>query len=114
MPPTPPTKRVLFDVWQWDESGTCQLTLLGELDIRTAPLLNQRLEQLKRARTRVSVDLSRLEFMDGAGVRAVLDALVAAREDGWELTVREEVSLAIGELIRESQLEQLIWPDRAL
>jgi anti-sigma B factor antagonist len=57
----------------------------GELDIATAPQLEQR---LRESRGRVAVlDLSALAFMDSSGVHAIVDAGIRARQAGGRLVV---------------------------
>jgi anti-anti-sigma factor len=59
----------------------------GELDIATAPQLEQRLRE-SRSQGRVAVlDLSALAFMDSSGVHAIVDACIRARQAGGRLVV---------------------------
>jgi anti-anti-sigma factor len=63
------------------ERGVVQLTVAGELDLATAPQLENRLGELKTSRTRVELDLSQLAFIDVAGARSMARALAADRPD---------------------------------
>lgn len=72
--------------------GSVWLTLLGELDLAAAPTLEQRLDQLRTARTPVRVDLSRLEFIDSAGLTVLIAAWKAAQDDGWRLEIDPHLS----------------------
>jgi anti-anti-sigma factor len=49
-----------------------RLTPTGELDMLTAPLLQQRIDDFLAEGTSLVVDLSRVEFLDSAGLRALL------------------------------------------
>lgn len=61
----------------------------GEVDLATAPQLRSALEGLEGApSTRVVVDLSGVDFMDGSGVAALLAAAMSLRSQGKDLVVR--------------------------
>ena len=49
-----------------------RLTPTGELDMLTAPLLQQRVDDFLAEGTSLVIDLSRVEFLDSAGLRALL------------------------------------------
>ena len=66
--------------------GVHTLTLTGELDIASFPLLESATRQLTAAGARsITLDLSDLQFMDLAGLRAILAVHERAEEDGYEL-----------------------------
>jgi anti-anti-sigma factor len=60
----------------------------GELDLDSAPLLD---EELSAARTagngRLVLDLRALTFMDSTGLRLIIRWDTAAREDGFEFAI---------------------------
>ena len=65
------------------EADAVVLALGGELDVASAPRLEQELATAAGGDARLIVlDLRELEFMDSTGLRAVLTAYDAAREDG--------------------------------
>lgn len=51
---------------------TATVALTGELDIATAPTLEEKLAQLSEGITRVVLDLRELAFIDSTGLRVVL------------------------------------------
>jgi anti-sigma B factor antagonist len=59
----------------------------GELDIATADNLSDRISQAtaRWTRWRIVVDLAELSFMDSCGLRVLLSAARAARNDGGRL-----------------------------
>jgi anti-anti-sigma factor len=59
--------------------------LAGELDIVTASQLEQTLDQSRREAPLVVLDLRELEFIDSAGVHAIVNAAGRARESGRRL-----------------------------
>lgn len=65
------------------ESGVVCLRPAGELDTATAPLLEQRLDRLRREGVPVRLDLSEIAFMCSAGVHLLARTTRAAERDGW-------------------------------
>jgi anti-sigma B factor antagonist len=58
----------------------CVIEVVGELDLSSAPALCARLEQVLRQRApRVLIDLSRLQFCDSTGLRALFGAVQEAQ-----------------------------------
>jgi anti-anti-sigma factor len=65
------------------------LILSGELDLQSAAELERELAAIRCERpSRMLLDLSRLDFMDSAGLAMIIDAERAAREDGIGLRLR--------------------------
>jgi anti-sigma B factor antagonist len=59
---------------------------IGSLDLATAPLLDQQLQEVREAGfRRLIVDLGGLWFMDSTGLRLVLEWHAAAQQDGFEI-----------------------------
>jgi anti-anti-sigma factor len=54
------------------DDRTVQLRPVGELDMLTAPVLHERIGGFLAERARLVVDLSRLTFLDSAGLRTLL------------------------------------------
>ncbi|MGZ4296257.1 MAG: STAS domain-containing protein [Solirubrobacteraceae bacterium] len=101
----------LFDIGESrDADGALRLALTGELDLSVTERLSTRLAELRRARQRVRLDLSALEFIDCSGKRAILVALAAARDDGWALEVDRHVSAIAERVIALADLESALWP----
>lgn len=65
--------------------ATVLLEVIGELDVATAPVLTTTVRDA--GCPLVVLDLRRLQFMDAAGVHAILDAGDRARRDGRRLVV---------------------------
>ena len=71
-----------------DQAGLV-LALYGELDLASAPRLDQRLRDAQTSGAgRVMVDMSGLEFFDSAGLHVLLDAHRRLREGGQALHLR--------------------------
>lgn len=63
----------------------------GEVDLATSPRLEQALDEALSAAgaTGVCVDLSKVEFMDSAGLRVLVAARRRADDSGLSMTLRE-------------------------
>lgn len=72
-----------FDVTISEHGETVHVELSGELDISTAPLLEDGLRRLEADGPELLLlDLSRLEFMDSTGLRLLIGADARARAAG--------------------------------
>ncbi|HEV7461528.1 MAG TPA: STAS domain-containing protein [Solirubrobacteraceae bacterium] len=70
------------------DRGTVRLTLTGELDISSAPQLDEELAKVEAASPPIVVlDLRSLEFMDSTGLRTIVTADARAREEGRRLAI---------------------------
>ncbi|MEV8625255.1 STAS domain-containing protein [Streptomyces sp. NBC_01268] len=68
------------------DAGTAVLALAGELDMETAPLLQDDLsEQLRQGRAHLVLDLSALGFMDSSGLNVLIRAVHKARALGGDV-----------------------------
>ncbi len=64
-----------------------RLAVRGELDLATAPGLDDALREAAASAQHVVRDLRGLTFMDSTGLRTVLQADARARSDGHDLVV---------------------------
>lgn len=66
-----------------------RLMLSGELDIVSAPALEQRAGELLggEVRSTVVLDLANLAFIDSTGLRAVVEVGNMCRSQGWEFAL---------------------------
>jgi anti-anti-sigma factor len=71
-----------------DEAGGAVLVLSGELDVVSAPALEQHLnEALSKPDARLTLDLSDLQFVDSAGVSVLIKAKKDAESHGRTLVL---------------------------
>jgi anti-anti-sigma factor len=64
------------------------ITLTGELDMATAPVLGAEFDRSGNSRSRALVlDLSGLTFMDCTALRAIVNFARRARAGGWRLRI---------------------------
>jgi anti-sigma B factor antagonist len=81
--PTPAT----LDVRRVDHPLGLVLTLGGELDIATAPVLQEHLDPVMPSGATVAIDLSRLRFIDSSGLRMLLQTEQQLRDSGGRLVL---------------------------
>jgi anti-anti-sigma factor len=71
------------------EGDAVLIALSGELDLASAPDLERELKEAEATNpSRVSIDLSRLGFMDSTGLQALLRARERAGSASYELSLR--------------------------
>jgi anti-anti-sigma factor len=79
--------------------GTPTVALSGELDLRAAATIERQLVALSATHVRVDLDVSALEFIDAAGLHALLASARHARQHGRRLEVRRPLPRSLGRLI---------------
>lgn len=73
-----------FSVSSEDEGGATVITVVGELDLSTAPQLE---ECLRSAGANVVVDLSACEFIDSTGIALIVRAAQGRDGDGARIAL---------------------------
>jgi anti-anti-sigma factor len=76
-----------LDVRRVDHPLGIVLTLAGELDLATAPVLQERLDATLHRGAVVVIDLSRLRFIDSSGLGMLVQAERQLRESGGQLVL---------------------------
>jgi anti-anti-sigma factor len=79
--------------------GTPTVCLSGELDLRVAATIERQLVDLSATHVRVDLDVSALEFIDAAGLHALIASARHARRHGRRLEVRRPLPRSLGRLI---------------
>jgi anti-sigma B factor antagonist len=90
--PVAPAENPQLNIREYQEGNRTRLALTGELDLASAPALRDRLNQSRADSRDVRLDLSKVEFIDSAGIHVLVQALTDARSEGVRLDV--EGSLA--------------------
>lgn len=94
------------------ESGDAQVTFIprGELDLATAPELEERvLGAVREAERTVVLDLRELTFMDSTGVRTIISAHHTAEETGADLrVVRPPRGSSVARVIEISGIDEAL------
>ena len=86
------------------------MTLVGELDQVGAQGLLEQLQTLGPSKDAVRLDLSRLEFIDSSGVRAVIVSLRDASQTGRKLEVHRRLSSPVQRVFDVLGLDAVVWP----
>jgi anti-sigma B factor antagonist len=78
-----------LEVDEREHGGRCTVLLSGELDIATAPRVQESIDRvLARGSTRVlTLDLSGLEFIDSSGLEVIVHACSACEQSECEFGV---------------------------
>ncbi len=96
----------LLDLATSEKNGAVRIALSGELDISTAPRVEEELERVEPAGPAVLVlDLRGLSFMDSTGLRLIVSADGRAREQGRRLAVVRG-SETVQRIFRVTRLEE--------
>ena len=78
-----------FDFTVAAADGRAEVHLVGDLDISTAPLLREGLlGVLAEGTNDVTLDMSRLSFIDSTGLSVLVGAYKRARHDGRAMVLR--------------------------
>jgi anti-anti-sigma factor len=98
-----------FTIETSQEAGHLVVRPHGELDLATAPDLEELVLGRLAEGARVVLDLRGLSFMDSSGVRVLVAAHARASVDGCELTiVRPERGGAVDRILEVSGIEQAL------
>ena len=76
-----------LDVRRVDHPLGVVLTLAGELDLATVPVLQKRLDQAICGKAALVIDLSRLRFIDSSGLDLLVRAEWQLRDSGAQLVL---------------------------
>ena len=95
--------------FQIEESSSGQwlrLTLTGDLDRFSTPILEARLAPLRVARAPVRLDLSKLGFIDSTGIHLLIQTIGDARMKGWDFALDRDISKPVLRLLKLVRLDQ--------
>jgi anti-anti-sigma factor len=76
-----------FDVRVELDGTTARVVPSGELDLATAPQLQEKVRSALREAKQVVLDLSRLTFIDSSGLRVLIVLHDRAKAEGWTLSL---------------------------
>jgi anti-anti-sigma factor len=95
-----------FAISAEDRDGRAHLSLRGELDLATAPELEEIVNERVDAGQEVVVDLRGLEFMDSSGIRVLVAAHARAGRTGTRvIVVRPQPASAVAKIVEVSGLD---------
>jgi anti-sigma B factor antagonist len=82
-----------FEVRRLADADGVVLMLAGELDLASAPALEQQLKEVAQANpARLLLDLRNLRFMDSTGLALMIEAQQSANANGHRLAFRRGTS----------------------
>lgn len=85
-----------------------RLSLTGELDLGSAPILEQRLASLRAIKSPVHLDLSQLDFIDSTGLHLLVRTIGDAQIKGWELEIERDVAPEVMRLFKLVHLDRFV------
>ncbi len=102
-----------FAVEESRQGAEVRVSLVGELDLYTAPALEDRLQGLAFTSRVVRLDLSKLDFIDSSGLRVLIRALQDARDDGRALQIEPDISINVKRALNLVSLDRYLVGDEA-
>lgn len=103
----PPT----FRIHESQMNGSVRLSLTGELDLGTTPVLEDRLTRLRATKSPVTLDLSRLDFIDSTGLHLLVRLVGDARMKRWQLRIEPDVAPQVMSVFRLVHLDRFLARD---
>jgi anti-anti-sigma factor len=88
--------------------GWLRLTLSGELDLRSTPVLEDRLTRLRAVKSPVRLDLSKLEFIDTTGLHLLVRTVGDARIKRWRFVIEPKLAPQVRGLFKLVQLDHFL------
>jgi anti-anti-sigma factor len=89
-------------------NGSLRLSLTGELDLGTSPELEDRLTRLRATKSPVTLDLSRLDFIDSTGLHLLVRMVGDARMKRWQLRIEPDVAPQVMSVFRLVHLDRFL------
>lgn len=97
-----------FAIHESPAAGHLRLSLTGELDLQSVPMLDDRLARLRAVKSPVSLDLSKLEFIDSTGLHLLIRTVGDAQIKGWQLQIEPDVAPDVMRLFRLVHLDRFV------
>jgi anti-anti-sigma factor len=107
------TPRPSLKIRETRADGWLRLSLTGDLDLASAPVLDDRLARFRAVKAPVRLDLSKLDFIDSTGIHLLVRTLGEARLKKWELHIERDVSPEVMRLFRLVHLDHFVWTGSA-
>jgi anti-sigma B factor antagonist len=107
VPPEPSLQDTAFTVSREVAGASVRLVLAGELDMSTAPVLEDALRDETLSGSSIVIDLDRLDFIDSSGIMVLVRATKEARRSNRTLAMTRG-SAAVQRVIAACVLEQFL------
>ena len=107
-PLPPPLKMITADI-----GGSIYLTVSGELDIYTAPQLQDRLAEESTKGGTLVLDMAGVDFIDSSGIRVLVLAWQESQRDGFDLRLTRGSDTVMHALTLVGLLDELPFLGRS-
>jgi anti-sigma B factor antagonist len=97
-----------FEIRESQNDGSVLLALVGELDLDSTPVLEDRLTRLRAKKARVRLNLSELEFIDSTGLHLLIRSFSDARIDGWDFQIDPDIAPQVARLFALVHFDRFI------
>lgn len=97
-----------FRIHESRMNGRLRLSLSGELDLATSPVLEDRLAPLRARKSPVGLDLSNLDFIDSTGLHLLIRTVGDARIKRWQFRIEPDVGPQVMRQLRLVHLDRFI------
>ena len=89
-----------FTMEEAHTGGATCLAVSGELDLASADAFAAKIRSLRGARSKVTLDLSGVNFMDSIGLTALVGAITEARRADQEIALAPHLSPQVARLVQ--------------
>ncbi len=96
-PPRPVNEFTITEVTRYD--GVAVVAVSGELDIATAPQLDDTLNRLAARERSIVVDLAEVSFLESTGLAVLLRASRKATSGGWSFALAPGLPEAVSHVL---------------
>ncbi|HLY49118.1 MAG TPA: STAS domain-containing protein [Solirubrobacteraceae bacterium] len=103
-----------FQIQESSSGQWLRLTLTGELDRFSTPILEDRLAPLRVARSPVRLNLSNLGFIDSTGIHLLIQTIGDARMKGWDFALDQDISTPVLRLLKLVHLDHFALSSEAV
>jgi anti-sigma B factor antagonist len=97
-----------FAIRETDEHDCVHISVSGELDLATVPVLEKRLDALLAEKRAVRLDLSAVDYLDSTGVRLLIQVLTRQEPDAPAVEVEDSFTTHVRRVL------ELVGADRLL
>ena len=102
------TPQSAFQILEREAGDSLRLSPTGDLDMLTAPLLDQRLHALRALKRPVVLDLSQVQFIDSTGLHLLIRTVGDARMKRWRFRIDPDVSPQVMRLLKLVHVDRFV------
>lgn len=98
----------ILEIHESQVDGCRRLSLTGELDLASAQVLEERLARLRALKQPVTLNLSKLGFIDSTGLHLLIREIGEARANHWTLQLEPNLSPQVMRVFKLVHIEDLV------